>query len=107
MQMELIRTKTARNIDIGNTVLGLELPELVVVFIAFQLVEMIWGLFIAFFAALAAYGGLYYLRKRQAPGFLMHAGRWLAEPQIQYAFLGRSERGEYVGRDHARFSILD
>jgi hypothetical protein len=105
--MELIRTKTARNIDIGNTVLGLELPELVVVFIAFQLVEMIAGLLIAVFAATAAYGALYYLRKRQAPGFLMHIGHWLVEPKIQFAFLGRSERGEYVGRNYARFSILD
>lgn len=105
--MELIRTKTARNIDIGNTVLGLELPELVLVFVAFQLVEIIAGLFIAFFAALTAYGALYYLRKRQAPGFLMHAGHWLAVPNIQFAFLGRNERGEYVGRDYARFSILD
>lgn len=105
--MELIRTKTARNIDIGNTVLGLELPELVVVFIAFQLVEMIAGLLIAIFAATAAYGALYYLRKRQAPGFLMHIGHWLVEPKIQFAFLGRSEGGEYVGRDYSRFSILD
>lgn len=91
----LIRSKVARNIDQGNSVLGLGAMDLAVVFLAFQTTEWVFGLVAGSILAALSYAALFYLRHRQAEGFLMHAGRFVAESRIFTAYAGLNEKGEH------------
>lgn len=90
----LIRSKVARNVDQGSTLLGLGAVDLTIVFLSFQATEWVFGLVAGSFLAGLSYAALFYLRHRQAEGFLMHAGRFVAESRIFAAYVGLDEKGE-------------
>lgn len=93
----LILSKVARNIDQGDRFLGLQSLDLLPVFLAFQFGEMLSGIGSGLSFGLSAYGLLLYIRSRQADGFLLHAGWWLAGPSVYFAFVGLDEKGETHG----------
>lgn len=91
----LIRSKVARNVDQGNSMLGLGATDFAIVFLAFQTTEWIFGPMAGSILAGLSYAALFYLRHRQAEGFLMHAGRFVAESRIFAAHVGLNEKGEH------------
>lgn len=102
-----IRSKVARNIEGGSTIFGLDIVDLCIMFLLFEAGDMVFNIAVAFLLGLVSYGGLFYLRRRQAPGFLLHAGRWITEPRIFFGWVGRNERGDNVARRQFQFDIVD
>jgi len=90
---KLIRSKTARNINQGDLVLGLELTDCTVVFVFFLICEACFGLLPAIITGAVTYTLMIILRQCCAGGFLMHCGRWLTEQNIFPAFRGLNEKG--------------
>lgn len=96
MTDEVLRSPVPRNIDQGDTVMGVQFADLAVVFVVFQTVELVAGLAIGAVACALTYFVMLVVGRRQAAGFLPHAGRWLVESRIFVAFAGLSEEGEQV-----------
>lgn len=94
MMDALIRSAVPRNIDQGDTVMGVQFVDLAIVFIAFQTTELVAGLAAAAIVCALTYLLMLIMGRRQAAGFLLHAGRWLVESRIFVAFGGLSEEGE-------------
>lgn len=93
MNDRLIRSKTARNINQGDSVLGLELTDCAMVFVFFLICEACFGLVPALIAGAVIYALMAILRQCCADGFLRHCGRWLTEQNIFPAFRGLNEKG--------------
>ena len=93
MSGQLIRSKTARNINQGDLVLGLELTDCAMVFVLFLICEACFGLIPALITGGVNYVLMTVLRQCCASGSLSHCGRWLAEQNIFPAFRGLDENG--------------
>lgn len=93
MSDQLIRSKTARNINQGDLVLGLELTDCAIVFVFFLICEACFGLVPALITGGITYALMTILRQCCAGGFLSHCGRWLTEQNIFPAFKGLDEKG--------------
>lgn len=93
MSDQLIRSKTARNINQGDSVLGLELTDCAMVFVSFLICEACFGLVPALISGGVIYTLMAILRQCCAGGFLRHCGRWLTEQNIFPAFRGFNEKG--------------
>lgn len=96
MMDDVLRSTVPRNIDQGDTVMGVQFVDLALVFIVFQVVELVAGLPAAAVVCAVTYFVMLAVGRRQAAGFLPHAGRWLVESRIFVAFAGLSEEGERV-----------